>query len=194
MSENGRGSVGVGTLYKSRRSHESDLVTDSSDAKPKSLDIPFGMRRFRLALVLFFGGGFGFIGWSRTVDSPMFIFPLGRLDAEDARLALLVVGVLATTYAATLAYLRFVKRPRVVLRKSSITIPIGEFATTTIKLAKGDVLDVREDGPKPGGWRTCHVRYRGGTFALRSSQVPSDDDFFEICARLRTFQQGPPAP
>jgi hypothetical protein len=152
-----------------------------------SEDIPFGMRRYWLALGLFSLGGAGFIAWSRTVDEPTFVFPFGRLGAENARLVLLLVGVGALLYTGALVYLRFVKRPVVALRADSITIPHGEFAQTSVTLRPGDVLSVRQDGPRAGGWRTCHVQYRGGVLMVRSSALPSDEAYFRVCERLSAF-------
>jgi hypothetical protein len=152
-----------------------------------SEDIPFGLRRYWLALGLFSLGGAGFVAWSRTVDAPMFVFPFGRLDAENASLVLLLVGVAALLYTGALVYLRFVKRPVVALRADSITIPLGEFAQTSVTLRAGDVLSVRQDGPRAGGWRTCHVQHRGGLLMVRSSALPSDEAYFKVCERLSAF-------
>src|SRR5690349_18542310 len=143
-------------------------------------EIRFGLRRYWFALALFGGVGLGFVAWSRTIERPTFVFPFGRLDPENASLVVLIVGLVAIAYAIAMSYVRFVKRPVVVLGDGEVRIPQGELALTTVTLRTGDVLAVRIDGPRRGGWRTCHVRHRGGILALRSSQLPSDDAFFEI--------------
>lgn len=150
-------------------------------------DIPFGIRRYPLAMVFFVGGGLGMIAWGQSVDAPMFVFPFGRLDATNASLVLSVIGVVAVLLACVMSYMRFVKRPVVALREDSISIPVGEFAQTTVTLRAGDVLSVQEGDARAGGWRTCRVRHRGGELALHSSSLPSDEAFFKICERLRAL-------
>ncbi len=43
--------------------------------------IPFGLRRYKLGIGIFLVGGLGFVGWSFSIDAPMFVFPLGHLEA-----------------------------------------------------------------------------------------------------------------
>ena len=154
-----------------------------------SEDIPFGLRRYWLALALFGGGGAGFIAWSRTVTEPMFLFPFGRLEADSASMVLLAIGAGSLVYACALVYLRFAKRPVVALRADSVTVPLGEFARTSVTLRAGDVLSVRQEGPRAGGWRSCHIRHRGGELLVRSSALPNDDAYFRVCERLTALMR-----
>ena len=151
-------------------------------------DIPFGMRRYRLGIAMFVLGGAGFLVWSRSIVRPTFVFPFGQREAPTAQLVLGAIGVLSIALGAVLVYVRFVKRPVVALREDSITVPVGEFGGTNVTLRAGDVLNVQEDGPRAGGWRTCRVRHRSGELLVQSSQLPSDEAFFTICERLRALQ------
>ena len=162
----------------------------------KQEEIRFGFRRFALMLVMFTGGGLGFISWSRSVDGPTYVFPLGRLDADSASLVLCIVGVASLLYAGAIAYVRFVRRPVVILGDSEVSLPLGEFGGAVIVLRSGDVLGVQREGPRRGGWYTCHVRERQRVVALRSSKLPDDDAFFRVCAALEklTIGQGTQAP
>jgi hypothetical protein len=153
--------------------------------------VRFGARRYPAQLVLFVGGGVGFLFWSRSVDGPMFLFPLGRVDAATAAPALLVIGLAALLYAAVISYVRFVRSPAVVMRADDITLPVGEFASRTVRLRRGDVIGVKVGPPRMGGWRTCRVEHKGGTVAFHSSAVPSDEDFDLICDQLRALSEAP---
>ena len=143
-------------------------------------NIRFGMRRYPLAMLLFSSAGAGFCVWSQRISKPTFVFPFGTLDPESASTVLMGVGVMAIVYCLVLSYMRFVRQPVVSLGAKNITIPLGEFASSRVTVHRGEVLRVRQEGPGAGGWRTCHVEHRGGTFVLRSSQVPSDDDYFAM--------------
>ncbi len=137
-----------------------------------------------------FGGlGLGMIAWSRGIDRPTFVFPLGMLDPAEARLALVAVGIAALLYIAFTSHVRFVRRPTVLLRDDEVTLPQGEFGLTAVTLRAGDVLSVREGPARAGGWRSCYVRHRGGMAVVRSSQVPSDEAFDEICKRLDSLSR-----
>jgi hypothetical protein len=151
--------------------------------------IRFGLRRYPLMVVFFLGGGVGFITWSGNVDHPIFLFPLGRREPAAASTVMFLVGIASLIYVAAVSYIRFVRRPVVVLGENAISIPTGEFGLRRVMLRKGDIESVRVDGPRAGGWRTCHIRHRGGALALRSSQLPSDEAFFRICKRLEALAQ-----
>ena len=150
-------------------------------------EIRFGLRRYPLAMAIFGGGSIAFLSWSRTIERPTFVFPFGRLDPASASHVFALVGIAAGFYGALMTYIRFVRRPVVALGDGEISIPVGEFGHKAITLRKGDVVSVRQDGPRRGGWRTCYVQHRGGTLAVRSSQVPSDEAFFKICERIKAL-------
>ena len=151
--------------------------------------IRYGPRRFWLALAFFAACGVGFIAWSQAIDGPTYVFPFGRLSPESARLVLLLVGIAGLLYAIVMNYVRFVRRPVVVLGEGEVSIPVGEFGASAVVLRTGDVLAVRIGDPRRGGWRTCHVDHRRGVLTVRSSQLPSDEAFVRICDALRPVRR-----
>lgn len=164
-------------------SHDLELC----EASMATETIPFGLRRYKLGIGIFLVGGLGFVGWSFSIDAPMFVFPLGHLEASEARVVIGAIGVLALAYTAALSYLKFVMKPTVVLRKRSIAIPTGEFAQRTVTLRAGDVASVREGAPTAGGWRTCHVQHRGGTLVVHSAKLPDDASYFKVRDHLQSL-------
>lgn len=150
-------------------------------------EIRFGLRRYPLAVVFFVGGGIGFTAWSRMIERPTFVFPFGTLDPATARPLLLAVGVAAILYAAVISYIRFVRRPAIRLGKDAVSIPVGELGLSVVTIRAGQVLRVDVGARRVGGWRTCAVSHRGGTLALRSSQLPDDEAFFRVCRKLEAL-------
>lgn len=147
-------------------------------------EIPYGLRRAPLMLVMFFGGGAGFIVWGQTIDEPTFLFPLGRLPPDSARLYLSVVGLACIAYAGFVLYVRLVRRPRVRIGKGEVTLMLGELASRTLTLRRGDVRALHEVRTR-GGWRTCHVALAQGEALVHSSHLPNDAAYERICAALR---------
>src|SRR4051812_22089562 len=104
--------------------------------------IRYGLRRYPLMVVIFVAAAIGFSVWASQIDKPTFVFPLGRLAPEDARVAVFGVAALAAGYVVAMTYVRFVRRPVVVLEKGRATIPLGEFGLRTVTLQKGDVMEI----------------------------------------------------
>lgn len=149
--------------------------------------IRFGLRRYPLAVAFFVGGGIGFMAWSRMIQRPTFVFPFGTLDPATARPLLLAVGMAGILYAVVISYIRFVRRPAIRLGEDAVSIPVGEFGLSAVTIRAGEVLHVDVGARRFGGWRTCHVSHRGGTLALRSSQLPDDEAFFRVCTKLEAL-------
>jgi hypothetical protein len=150
-------------------------------------EIPFGLRRYPLMVVVFGVLGAGFIAWSRSIERPTYVFPFGVLDPDNASLVLCAVGIASLVYLAVMTYVRFVRRPVIVLAEDAITLPQGEFGQTKVTLRAGDVVTVRQEGPRAGGWRSCYVQSRSGEVVVRSSQLPDDESYFEVCKRLEAL-------
>lgn len=147
----------------------------------------YGLRRYPLLVVLFLGAAVGLSLWANGIERPTFVFPLGRLEPHDARIALFGVASLAVLYVGAASYIRFVRRPAIVLEKGRATIPLGEFGLRSITLEKGDVVEL-VDETRRGGWRGVHVRHPRGTFSLWSSQLGSDSDYDRVRTKLDTLR------
>jgi hypothetical protein len=151
--------------------------------------IPFGLRRYPLLVLVFPGCALLFVYWSARVHGPTYVFPLGVRDEDFARLYLRwVVPTLVLSYLAFVTYVRFVRRPAVVLEANQISLPIGEFGWRTITIHRGSVLETQES-TRRGGWRSIQVRTSAGVAALRSSMLPSDEAYWRIVERLRELQR-----
>lgn len=142
----------------------------------------YGIRRF--AWLVVFLGGIATVaaGWASKLDRPTRIFPLGTLPPEQARRVVFAIVGLIAAYLLFMAYLRFVRKPAVVVEKTSLTVPQGEFGIRSVVLKKGDVLDL--DDHKRSRWKAVHVRHSAGTFTLWASQLPSDADYEKVRSKL----------
>ena len=146
--------------------------------------IRFGHRRYPLLVAMFGAGGVGFMAWSQRIVAPTFVFPLGTLEPQDARVAFFGVGCAALVYIAVVTYMRFVRRPEVVLAEDEVTIPVGEFGGGDVTLRRGEVVGV-DDQTRRSGWRVLHVAHRGGELLVQSSQLPDDAAYERIRDKLR---------
>jgi hypothetical protein len=147
-------------------------------------EIPYGLRRAPLAIVVFGAGGAGFVWWSRAIDEPTFLFPLGRVEPETGRVYLFVVALACFAYLATLLYVRYVKKPRVHIGDGEVTLVLGEFGSQTQTLRQGDVLGTSETRTR-GGWRTLHVQHESGELLVHSARLPDDAAYERVCEALR---------
>jgi hypothetical protein len=158
-------------------------------------EIPYGHRRYGLMVALFGVGGVGFIIWGQSVEKPMFLFPFGRVSPETAAVVLPVIGVATLLYLAALSYVRFFKRPKVLLKKTAVVLPFGEFAQHTVTLRRDAVFEVEELPKRTGGWRTLRIRHQEGVTLMYSSQLPDDKTFELIADHVRKLlRSAEPAP
>ena len=152
-------------------------------------ELRYGLRRYPLLVVMFLGLAAVLSAWASGIDKPTFVFPFGRLEPSEARTTIFVVAGLAVTYVAVASYIRFVRRPMILLQKGRATIPLGEFGLRTITLEKGDVLELRDE-TRRGGWRGVHILHARGAFVVWSSQLANDGDYDRLRKKLDTLRAG----
>jgi len=147
-------------------------------------EIPYGLRRTPLAIVLFSAGGVGFFVWSSRIDEPTFMFPLGRVSEDTARVYLLLVGLACLAYVGMMFYIRYYKRPRVRIGEGEVTLVLGEFGGRTLTLHEGDVRALSETRTR-GGWRVCTIEHESGDLEVHSAQLPDDAAYERVTEALR---------
>lgn len=155
-----------------------------------SVRLRYGLRRY--VWVLTFGAlaVVGFAAWGARVTGPTYVFPFGRLPPDEARTVLFAIAGLVAMYIGFLSYLRYVRKPVVVLGSGSITVPVGEFGLRAVTLRRGDVVSI-DERRAPGGWRTLRVQHRGGILFVGSNQLASDQDFVRVHEHIRALLPAP---
>lgn len=141
--------------------------------------IRYGLRRYPLLVVVFLAASIGFVVWSRSIDGPTYVFPLGTLAPDAARAVLSGVAAAAALYVAAISYVRFWRRPEVILGEDAITLPVGEFGSRTVTVRRGEVLRI-DLGTHAGGWQSARVLYTGGELTVYSNQLPDDGAFHRV--------------
>lgn len=146
--------------------------------------IPYGLRRYRLMVAVF--GAFGaMLAWlAATVTEPSFVWPLGVLPPTTARIAYGCAAAAALAYIAAVSWVRFVRRPTVLLAPDRLEVPIGEFGTGTAAILHGSVRK-HAVTTSAAGWRRLTVVHDGGVVAVQAAQLPDEGAFDAVVEHVR---------